>query len=207
LGSTSLTDASGAVVWAGQYEAFGKTQVTTGTTTNNLRFPGQYYDEETGLHYNWNRYYDPGTGRYVTRDPIGLEGGLNTYLYALGNPVNARDPLGLFVLIPPIDGAPPSACDYYDEQCEKSKADCDSDCYACSAGKCCRAFGDNPWNNCTRKCLIKYDKAQCASKSGDSRASCRITAHIICYASCINVIEIIKWPFDIPECIDALNCL
>lgn len=62
---------------------------------NNLTFPGQYFDIETGLHYNWHRYYDPQTGRYITADPIGLAGGLNLFLYAGGNPVNAVDPMGL----------------------------------------------------------------------------------------------------------------
>ncbi|HGT3378250.1 TPA: RHS repeat-associated core domain-containing protein, partial [Pseudomonas aeruginosa] len=61
----------------------------------NLRFPGQYYDAESGLHYNYFRDYDPETGRYVETDPIGLEGGINTYGYVGANPVGNIDPLGL----------------------------------------------------------------------------------------------------------------
>jgi len=56
---------------------------------------GQYYDEETQLHYNYFRYYDPTTGRYITSDPIGLDGGLNTYSYVEGNPLVNIDPYGL----------------------------------------------------------------------------------------------------------------
>src|SRR3990172_11280329 len=61
----------------------------------SIGFPGQYYDQETGLHYNYFRYYDPTTGRYVTPDPIGLEGGINLFVYVANNPVNSSDPEGL----------------------------------------------------------------------------------------------------------------
>jgi RHS repeat-associated protein len=58
-------------------------------------YPGQYFDAETGLHYNWHRYYDPETGRYLRADPIGLGGWINLFAYADTNPVNYVDPLGL----------------------------------------------------------------------------------------------------------------
>ncbi|WP_458342690.1 RHS repeat-associated core domain-containing protein [Enterobacter hormaechei] len=93
----ALTDASGQVVWKASYSPFGKASITTQGPTFNLRFPGQYYDAETGLHYNWRRYYDPNTGRYITSDPIGLAGGINTYAYALSNPIGNADPTGEFV--------------------------------------------------------------------------------------------------------------
>ena len=91
-----LTDSTNTVVWEGIYKPFGEAEVNPNSSlVNNFRFAGQYYDEETGLHYNWHRYYDPETGRYLQPDPIGLIGGINLYVYALNNPILFSDPLGL----------------------------------------------------------------------------------------------------------------
>lgn len=71
------------------------------------RVPGQYADDETGLHYNYFRDYDPSTGRYVESDPIGLRGGINTYLYSGNDPIVKIDPLGLaFFAKRPLQGMP-----------------------------------------------------------------------------------------------------
>ena len=72
-------------------------EITVDTIENNLRFAGQIFDSETGLHYNYHRYYDPATGRYLTTDPIGLEGGINPYVYVENNPGNWVDPYGLSI--------------------------------------------------------------------------------------------------------------
>lgn len=97
LGSPEiLTDASGTVVWEAWYEPFGEAHIhPSSSVVNNHRLPGQYYDQETGLHYNYHRYYDPKTGRYLTPDPIGLGGGTNLYTYVGNNPINRNDPLAL----------------------------------------------------------------------------------------------------------------
>ncbi|KLN52898.1 type VI secretion system tip protein TssI/VgrG [Variovorax paradoxus] len=91
-----LTDAGGKVVWSASYRAFGEARMGKAEArTNNIRFQGQYFDEESGLHYNRHRYYDPQTGRYLSKDPIGLAGGLNPFAYAEGNPNYWTDPMGL----------------------------------------------------------------------------------------------------------------
>ncbi|MFZ5492579.1 MAG: RHS repeat-associated core domain-containing protein [Pseudomonadota bacterium] len=92
---------AGTVVWRWEADAFGSSLPDEDpdgdgqSITVNLRYPGQYFDPESGLHYNQARYYDPSTGRYLSPDPIGLAGGLNTYSYVGGNPLSFMDPLGL----------------------------------------------------------------------------------------------------------------
>ncbi|WP_421079802.1 RHS repeat domain-containing protein [Serratia marcescens] len=100
-----VTDAAGNLCWSGQYDTFGKLQGQTvaGAAKRQgaqyqqpLRYAGQYQDDESGLHYNLFRYYEPEVGRFTTQDPIGLRGGLNLYQYA-PNPLMWVDPFGLSV--------------------------------------------------------------------------------------------------------------
>ena len=100
-----LTDEQGNTAWQVQYRCYGNIAVQhVEKIVNPLRFQGQYYDNETGLHYNRHRYYSPNTGRFTTIDPIGLAGGLNNYQY-VPNPLNWVDPLGLSACPPDDDSA------------------------------------------------------------------------------------------------------
>jgi len=90
-----LTDWEGQIVWSARYKVYGNVvRKDVEQVENNLRFQGQYWDEETGLHYNRHRYYDPNTGQFTQQDPIGLLGGINNYGYA-PNPTGWIDPFGL----------------------------------------------------------------------------------------------------------------
>lgn len=93
-----VTDEAGELAWAGRYQAWGRVgrgedQAINAKIEQPLRFPGQYADENTGLHYNTFRYYDPDVGRFISQDPIGLMGGENLYAYA-PNPTAWTDPWG-----------------------------------------------------------------------------------------------------------------
>ncbi|WP_350307607.1 RHS repeat domain-containing protein, partial [Photorhabdus viridis] len=102
-----VTDEDGKIAWAEKYSTFGEldgaplayfTDPALSSKSfdfrQNLRYAGQYFDKETGLHFNTYRYYAPEIGRFITPDPIGLAGGLNLYAY-VPNPVSWIDPLGL----------------------------------------------------------------------------------------------------------------
>jgi RHS repeat-associated protein len=90
-----MTDSTGTVVWSADYKPFGEATIIISTITNNLRLPGQYYDAETGLFYNYFRDYNPAIGGYIEADPIGLFGGINPYRYVNNSPILRMDPRGL----------------------------------------------------------------------------------------------------------------
>ena len=97
----AITDVNKQLVWEWQSDPFGDGAPTEnpsglGTFVYNLRMPGQYYDAETGHDYNYFRDYDPSIGRYIESDPIGLNGGINTYVYVLNDPLGFIDPFGLY---------------------------------------------------------------------------------------------------------------
>ncbi|MBA1296335.1 type IV secretion protein Rhs, partial [Pseudomonas lurida] len=103
-----LTTPEGDIVWSAHYRAYGEiARLDVGKLDNPLRFQGQYFDEESGLHYNRHRYYNPDIGRYLTPDPVKLAGGINAYRY-VPNPTGWVDPLGLS-RCPGADGCKPKS--------------------------------------------------------------------------------------------------
>ena len=89
-----FTDENMNIVWSGDFTPFGELFNENGSVSNLIRFTGQYENIETGYFYNYHRDYDASLGRYLQSDPIGLNGGINTYAYVAGNPINFVDPTG-----------------------------------------------------------------------------------------------------------------
>jgi RHS repeat-associated protein len=106
-----MTNATKATVWTASWLPWGGVQSITGTGAINLRFPGQWFQLETGLHYNWHRSYDPSTGRYTQPDPLGFVDGPSVYGYAGGSPQRWVDPNGLISLPPKPPGAGSLVCE------------------------------------------------------------------------------------------------
>src|SRR5690606_33133871 len=94
----AVTDETQRVIWRADFDPLGRIRSQRGSVRLDLRGSNHYFDRETGLHYNIQRYFDPATSRYLTPDPIGQLGGLNLYAFANGDPINFVDPLGLQAL-------------------------------------------------------------------------------------------------------------
>lgn len=125
LGSTRLlTDASGAVVQRYDYDPYGTTTQTSAGITNPYQYTGREKDQ-TGLYHYRARYYQPGWSRFVSEDPIGLDGGGNYYAYVEGNPVSYVDPTGEIAFVPILIGIGVGyAFDYALEQYKKAHCTC-----------------------------------------------------------------------------------
>ena len=89
-----MTDASKSIVWKATYLPFGGIYTITGSATLNQRFPGQWFQLESGLHYNWHRHFDPTTGRYIQPDPLGMPDGPSRWAYVNNSPLMYVDPTG-----------------------------------------------------------------------------------------------------------------
>ncbi len=91
-----VTNKRGEIIWQASYSPYGEATIHKEKIVLNIRLPGQYFDRETGHHYNIFRNYNPATGRYLTSDPLGIAAGFNTYVYVKNDPLNRIDPLGLY---------------------------------------------------------------------------------------------------------------
>ncbi len=176
-----LTDSTQAVAWSALYQPFGSTGITaTGTlTTQSLRFPGQEFDAETGLYHNGFRDYAPGLTRYVESDPIGLAGGMNTYLYVGNNPLIYVDPFGLDKtywfnpsgwLYGPINGNWGGKCWSGGQQ---SCSDGIGNAPPTDSGDLCYMHHDLCYDACDKSCPANGDtSAQCAQSCDAQLEQC-----------------------------------
>ena len=178
-----ITNQAQQVVWRWDNDdAFGgnvanENPGSLGTFTFNPRFPGQYFDKETGNHYNYFRDYSPEIGRYIESDPIGLRGGINTYTYVGENPLSFTDPLGL----DPGMGGSTESCDLYTQRCAQSGG---TSFYYCRAAPFfCNRTPPSSWTSCVRQCLQDFDRA-CSRNPDGSPSNCVIDAHVHCWLKC-----------------------
>lgn len=138
-----------------------------------FRYPGQYFDGESGLHYNWWRYYEPETGRYTREDPLGFWGGqANFYSYAQSNPIYAIDPEGLVSIFEYLPKYP----DGYDNRRYPKPAWPIEPPY-------CPFFQIAVWTNCTLECAesgSRFEKSPCGKDNN--------------YQDC--VLDCVTWYYD-----------
>ena len=185
-----VTNGSGSVAWRVSYASFGEASADPSSSLAfNVRLPGQYFDGETGLHYNRFRYFDPAVGRYISTDPLRQRARPNVYEYAFNNPLNFFDPFGLYGT---------QSCSYYDQACSANGGS-----YECRvAPELCPRFpvDDDPggdsdpignWSDCMRQCL--QDKHKDRMKSPDMcgadnniSPSENAADHASCAAGCLS---------------------
>ena len=158
--------------WDVIYDPFGNVSYSwSNPEVMNIRFPGQWFQLETGLAYNWHRHYDATLGRYVQPDPLGLKAlmsdGPSAYGYVGGNPLAYDDPFGLYGT---------KSCAFYLQSCQQYGGD-----YECNTGLTACTFFNNfkgKWGSCVRQCLQERSKQR--------RPTCpeNISDHYDCFTGC-----------------------
>jgi RHS repeat-associated protein len=223
----SRPTASNAVVWRWALEgsAFGQHPAQSDPDADgvelefNLRYPGQYFDSATGWHYNYFRDYEPGTGRYVQSDPIGLEGDINTFRYTLNNPLIMLDPNGLqsWTCVRPMRGLPVVVAPSHRFLCTTridGTISCGGQGPSCGAlqslAGCpgtdggeefnsdqCRSIGDDK-DPCFEECLLEKfgDKRPRYAAFGPHGVDCHEWANdtwYVCSKKCGSPVPLISW--------------
>jgi len=203
----AIKNQNNTVVWQWNSDPYGKAAPSEDPDSDgvkfeyNLRFPGQVFDKETGLNYNWRRNYDPGTGRYIESDPMGISEHvqrwrknvgapnqasleINSYAYALENPLRFVDPKGLesptYLFPPPAPPRSPSELPF-----DPNYASCaqypSSSCEGKALHGLCGTFGADPNSNCARKCL---QVSLPPGRGDDPPLSWYVPQHPICWYEC-----------------------
>ncbi|WP_374330253.1 RHS repeat-associated core domain-containing protein [Aestuariivirga sp.] len=152
-----LTDATRATVWQASYDPFGQPWQVTGTVEQNLRFPGQYFLIESGLSYNWHRFYDPATGRYTQPDPLRFVDGPSVYSYGKNRPLNQVDIEGLVTGggsgLPHSTPPQPSGGQLCFDDCEAERKACDALCRIAKYDPDMPYIWGGSYDKCMRGCI------------------------------------------------------
>ncbi|MFC5497343.1 RHS repeat-associated core domain-containing protein [Caenimonas terrae] len=211
-----ITDDDNKPVWQWPYSAFGSNKPTgvlkatpnpkaTGSKQDvalnatdtalevNLRFPGQYFDEESNLSYNYFRSYNAAQGRYSQPDPIGLDGGWNRFSYVRGNPLSMSDPEGLLGRAPGKGPSPPLpyAPGFSPQMCNGYYSP------GTTLNLICSNTGDEPVANCARQCLHDALPVNSCGKTNPVQSMTQPPAswyyddHPRCWSQC-------RWPLGQP---------
>ncbi len=192
-----MTNEKKHIFWKAEYYPFGEIYDEFTVVSNEVRFPGQYHDEETGLSYNWHRYFDSRTGRYLTPDPshsIQQQGSgisyllpsllrtpqeINMFAYVTNNPINMMDPEGLAASQCEDEKEPWEEC-LSASPLRSSSDECNKyqdDTYLGVSLRCfCKCAGNSQWSQNVRGCL------RCMEGHGVSR----FTSHFECYSAADN---------------------
>jgi RHS repeat-associated protein len=160
------------VAQAYEYDAFGRLHDRMNAVKQPYAFTGREWDRETGLYYYRARYYDPETGRFTSKDPIGINGGdVNFYAYVGNNPVNDTDPMGWYGT---------RRCDYYALACARTggRYECGIAQTACGFF---RFFIHNTLD-CIRQCLQEKHKERLTQ---EGRCRDIVDDHELCIGGCI----------------------